>query len=494
MIEPMLSAQQPNDASAKPAPAWVAVGSALLMVGPMPFALALLFFLLRRGGLSGLAEMFVEGGGFSYGVLLAGIVATIASAVVAFLGARRGTFPATASGLVWLLVLLVSFLGAKSSLDAVMAAMSAVSPADRATILAGSISELLSLQLLASSVCLMACLSVALGQGLAVLGGPNRLAAMLGALGFLALTVSMGGSLLTAVELREGFRAVAMVSPDQKAEVLFQVALEASRFDRFGALGTLAAIGLAVVGGVVVAQRERRAGILAAAALLVTAVGFRGVLLLTERTLSSADLNSVLATTDPLVRLAGLSRPEGYGYPQYLSGRSCAEIAEAIDRHADIEMGGPNSSLGIALEASLTREQLLCAFSAAHARGYSAVILVGAGPPRVMPKDFPALLRPFFALFADTESYAPVKLHFDDETKPVDVATLISGGVELARVDQPVKTFSPPQSPSPFTLIDLAPARCEWKSDIASLANGAAAAAANGSLLTLVVERPASEN
>jgi hypothetical protein len=40
-------------------------------------------------------------------------------------------------------------------------------------------------------------------------------------------------------------------------------------------------------------------------------------------------------------------------------------------------------------------------------------------------------------------------------------------------------------------VLDLTPAHCEWAGDALALARGAAAAAAQGALVTVVVERPA---
>lgn len=492
----MLSAQQPLDAAAKPGPAWVAVASALLMLAPMPLALAVLATLLHSHGegLFGSAvRVFVEGGAFGFAILFAALVATVASAAFSYLGVKRGTFPPTVGALAWAMVLLASFLGARSNLDAVLGALGAVAPADKATILAAAISELLSLQLLSSSLCVSACVCVALGQALAVLSGPHRGASLLGVLGFGALAVGMCGALLSAAGLRDGFRAVAMVSPSQKADLLFTLAVEVARFERLGAIGVGVAVALALVGGVVVARVDRRAGMLAAAALLVTTVGFRGISLLTERTLGSVGLDAVLVEPEPLLRFDGLAEPESYGWPLFVQGEPCADIARRVADHVDASPPGRNT-FSVALQQHLTRENLECVFASAHARGYDTVWLSGTGTPREMPKDFPALLKPFFALFRDTTTFAPVKVTFDDEPRPADVATLIADGVELARVEQPVKTFTAPSTHPQVREAELVPARCEWKSDPRSLARGAAAAAANGSLLTIVVERPASEN
>ncbi|MFZ5442551.1 MAG: hypothetical protein ACOZQL_21250 [Myxococcota bacterium] len=443
-------------------------GALVLAAGPLSFALLLVLTRAADGeGFATLAETVAEGGLFSYVVLATSGLAGLLSAGLMGLSVRRPSLSSALALSPFLLTSVAAFFGTSNGMGAARAAVIHASPLDRATILAGSISELLSLSSQALAILTAACLALAVAA-LVALGAPQRGARLVTALGASVLAASLGAALLRVLEVRSAFRAIAHAAPVDRLALVLATARELEPLSRLAAGLFLASLVVAVAGGVVAARSSRLVGLSTAAALVVFGVGARGLLVLGEQALRSDP-----APQTPLQTVEGLA-----------TSTEALTLPGALDDGA-LEARWGMTWVAVSLTPSLTRAQLEPLLREAHGRGFSLELVGRAKQPHTA--GLAPLLASVAAIVADVQLAVPVRLLFTDEVCEgcVGRATLDGEALVVTRATDTVRwnevlRVDAPRAPPPT--LDFT-----WTGTPAELALAAQLAASNGHLLAVRV-------
>lgn len=409
-------------------PMWVALLSGAVILGTGPLALGALVGLGSRddeGGFSGLAELVNEGGSFSYAILFAGAFASLVSAIVAAVSVRRPGLPAPFALIPFLLPVIAALVGVVLGMKDVMMAIATVSPSDKGVILVAATGELtsLSVQALAFAAAGTSCVAFA---ALVAIGAAPRGARLLTILG--AGTLGLCLTVMTAQELavRGGFRAIAHVAPSDRMVLLAGVIQEWQDLNRISNGLFLASLAVALVGGAVLAARSQKTvGIGTAAALIVAAIGFRGLNSMVERQLSNTS-NVPAATQLRLVNGIEPSREDSVDLLDQTTERVDEAVTMRLSRH---DMRDEPRWLGVELTPSLEPKTLRRVLQVVHLANAAGVELIGDGPRRQL--ETPAFFASAVALMSQRQLAAPMRVLFTgDECTPCVAATLSKTGLQ----------------------------------------------------------------
>lgn len=417
---------------------WVALLSGGLVLGAGPLTLLMLVVLVAReeeGVAAGLANLITEGGGFSYAVLLAGAMASLVGAVVMGLSVRRPAVPGALALTPFLLPLLASLLGTSMGIASARAAVSFASPADRAVIMAGATGELMSLQLQALAFATAAAVVVALAS-LVALGAPGRAPRLVTVVAAGMLVPSLGAAAWRIAVFIGSFKAIAHASPEDRLRLLVATGNELQGVGHVANGALLACLLVVVVGGVVAARfGDRTAATGTAAALLVSAVGFRGLTAATERAMQEPAAPTVAAP--PFITLK-----EG-------SSRS-TEPSSVEEKHPLARYGRWGARwVGVGVEPGTQRAALLEFLRVAHAGG-TEVELIGNAEPTSLDR-VPAVFKAVASELNDLQLAVPVRVLYEGEVcdKCVGAATLEKDGLHVGErtwkeIERPTTSYEPP--------------------------------------------------
>lgn len=260
MSEPALPEKRPTG---------VAITAALtpFMGGPVAFALftvALGSGGGDDGGLFGrLAQAWAEGGVFMYVVMLVGGLVAMTSAALMFFGVQRGSPAVLACAPLAALLTAVGAVGFFTSVSGSAEAVAFAHPADRATIMAGATAESLTTSAFGMAGTAGLLMSLALGCLFGVVaqtGLARKLLVFAGAT-FLSLSFVSTTALMRLSELMGLFKAVAHVSPLDRATILVMGSDELSRF-RLPMLGFIVLVFVVVAGGALAMKESPRTVVL----------------------------------------------------------------------------------------------------------------------------------------------------------------------------------------------------------------------------------------
>ncbi|MBL8913635.1 MAG: hypothetical protein JNM17_23240 [Archangium sp.] len=437
------------------------------------------------GALSFFVELVRDGGGFGLGVLAATVLATIASAVMSSAALRSGVIPVPAAVLPFLFVLVVAMVGSKLQLGVITDVLPTAALEDRATILAAGISELMSLQLLSLAFCFGGLASGALActAGLFHKDAAMRRASGVSAVGLAALAASLFSLFMSSAGLRVGFTSVGYASPSDRLVIMFAIIEELRPWSSVAAISALVVPAVAVFGGLLVGRHDRRLAIVVGVSLVVALAGFRGTLSMTDRMMSGIDVATLAEPGEDQV-LVFEAAPMPYApmvYPARLTADELAKSLAGLEQSRD-------GVVQLVVERHLTRDQLVEALQLARVHQLK-VCLMGYAPPRPLPSNSPAMIKPFLELFNRTGTGAPLRVRFEDEACKECVGHAVVTPLGLEGPSGEVwKAKRLEQAPDDDTLQAL---DAEWKGTPEALARSASAALGHGSVLEVIVPRPA---
>lgn len=459
-----------------------------LPLGAVTLAIGLHGAWRGSGALSFIVELVRDGGGFGLGVIVSSIVATIASAVMMSAALRTGVVPAPAAVLPFLFVLVVAMAGTKLQLGVITDVLPSAAPADRATILAAGISELMSLQLLSLAFCFGGAAAgvLACGAGLLHKDPAMRRASGVSAIGLTALAAMLVSLFMSSAGMRVGFSLVALVSPSDRLRMLLTLIEELRPWSNTAAFSALGVLGVAVLGGALLARGDRRSGIAVGASLLVALAGFRGTISVTDRMATSIDLSAIADPAEEQV-LVFEGAPMPYA-PMVYPAR--IEADELEDTLAGLE-GSRDGTVQLWVDKQLTREQLVRALQSAQLHKLK-VSLMGFEPAQQLPTNTPPMLRPFLELFNRMSTGAPIRVRFEGQDCKIcagrGVVTpsgLESPGGEMWKA----QLLHDVPDESTLKVLDT-----EWKGSAEALTLAASAALSHGWVLEVTVPRLALES
>lgn len=460
-----------------------------VVLGTGPVALGLLMLMSARDGegwLLGIATLVQEGGLFSYGVLVLGALASLVAAGLAGLSVRRPGLPAPLALVPFLLPMLAALGGVISGMRGVVSAVSHVAPSDKGTILLAAMAELESLDIQALTFCAAGLWAVALAA-LVSFDAPGRGGRVMTALGGFALGLSLAASAGQGFALRNGFSAIAHVSPADRLTILMGTIGDWQQLSLASGAAFLGCLLVALGGaGILVSGGQRSAGIGAAAALLVAAVGFRGFHALSEHQLFAPSREHLTRARTDLVTFEGRT-PLREDFVALGEGDGPIDTAVARSRKRDEE----THWVALELPRGLGRAPLLRAMQTAHYL-LADVELVGGGarPPLDVPPVFEAAL---LAVTAVPQS-APLRVLFSEQPCEgcAGVATLTPSGLQVKSPAGEVLAWAPAAVPSSGEVDSLPGVEFDWTTgEPEPLLRAALVALSHGHLLVARIPAPA---
>lgn len=459
----------------------VAIVSGVLVLATGPMALAML---VLQSGAEGLAELFNEGGAFSYLVLGAGALSTLVAAVLMAVSVRKPVLGLSAL-VVFVAPMLAAVLGTKVGAQGTLAAIVHAAPADQRTILMGSIGELMSLQLQALALGTSACFAVALASlaGLLTTGrGPRVVAALSSGL----LGVSLGATAFVDAQLYGALKAVAHASPADRATILVGTIQELQPFTLFGNGSLFAALVITALGVAVLMRGEARAAAIAmGASVLVAVVGLRGANAMIDRQLSDASASLPPMKDLGYLELDGVA-PRTLDAVELTPGQVDRQVGLGLQRSWRDE-----KAISIGLSRTLERDALLRALQVAH---YAKAEVELMGSPKQRTFDVPARYQALTANLSEYVSAVPVRVLFTGEVCEACVGTATLSGdaleVKFTKGEATQWTLS---SSRPWSRDELPSVEFEWGGPPEALARAALTALSHEHVLAVRVAPPEPE-
>jgi hypothetical protein len=261
-------------APSPPRPTAAAVTAALTPFLGLPLAIALMIATQSReeGGFDGLARAWVEGGSGMYLVLLASSVLGLVCGPLMYWGVSRGSgamlAAAPLSAGISVVGAVTFVMGMQGAADAIVHA----APADRATLMAGSVGEAINTAAFgfACAAALLGALALGTLFGVVAQTGTARRLVGLAGLVFLALGGASLASLLRVNSMTGLFRALAEVVPADRSRILATASEEAGM--NTGLLVAVALLLVVVAAGAVALKDTPRL------ALLLPVLGLGGLM------------------------------------------------------------------------------------------------------------------------------------------------------------------------------------------------------------------------
>lgn len=428
-------------------------------------------------------EAFVEAGAFSYALIGLSVVASaMAMVFIALSGTRPTLQPLALASFVPTSV--IALLGLKLNHAAVVEAVAHASPADQATIIAGSLGENLNLSLIAAIVCVVGfgLLSFA---SLLTLGKEPRAPRFFTALTAGALSLASFAFAFHTSAIIGTFRAVAHASPGDRGTILGLSFMEVEP-RRFAALGLLGlAVLLGAVGGAVVLRSLKPAGVALIGATVLAAGALFSADHAGRAVLSSAaemkpwledDLEIVGAPGDAwnAVPIEVLSNPE--------------EVDEQLDQNCRSSRNPEKRRLSLHAVKPLSEPLLRHAMVRALAND-AHLELVGRAKPE--PVVSPEWSRVFVERLSQRSAAARVELRSDDVCEVCSGAAKLTGAsLEVTLKDAAPTKWDVGQDPH-FNMGDAdewKPTQLDftWSGSVQELITASSIAFTHGAVLNVV--------
>lgn len=381
-------------------------GAVVLGTGPIALALVLFFASTPEDpGPAGLARLINEGGGFSFGVLALGALATIGAAILTAVSIRRPTVPGSLALVFFVLPMAIAVFGLRFGMKNMLDAVAMVNPLDKPIILVVGSGEVTALTLQALCFVAGGALSIAVASFLGLMA-PGRGARLVTALGSLVLGAGFVASAMGVHELHHGFTAIGSMEAADRLTIYFASVMA---WEQFGTLANGAMLAALVIAGVgataLTAKGEKGLAIGTAAGLIVSLVGVRGLDSLAHRRLFAA-LEDFAIEPPALVALPGIAK-------RITSPISLSD-ADALDEAIKNKLSYSDEKVvGFDLFRDVKREDLVRGLAAAHAQQADVDLFV-LPPPRnfdALPKDY----RLMATMLASLPRAVPVKVLFEGE-------------------------------------------------------------------------------